>query len=207
MVTIKKQHLHQGETAMKKTFIVALATSLLLANGATAAFADSDSNSEKSTTSTSVEGNRENSRFTAEQKAAFKAEREAFKSQREAIMDTFHASMEKARDTFKAARNAATTDEARKAAEVAYKAEVTIAVQVKTDALKALGPKPEKPEKRELTAEQLAAIAKFRQDMITFKADLAAFKVKVEAIRAAYKEALKALGEGPVRPEAPEFND
>ncbi len=188
---------------MKKKLIVALATTLILANGATAALADSGSDSGKSDKSSSEESNRENFGLTDAQKAAFKAEREAYKSQREAIREAFKASMENARETFKTAREAATTDEARKAAEVAYKDEVAIAVQVKTDALKALGSKPEKPA---LTAEQLAAIEKYRQAMITFRAEAVAFRGKIEALRAAYKEALKALGEGPVRPEAPEFN-
>ena len=202
MVKVQVQIPLHRRVNMKTKLSVALATTLILASGATAAFADSGSNSDNSTNSVSVEGQHQGFRLTDAQKAEYKALRDAYKVQREAIMTTFHTAIENARDTFKTAREAATTDEARKAAEVAYKAEVTIAVQVKTDALKALTP----PEKPTLTAEQLAAIEKYRQDMITFKADLAAFKVKVEAVRAAYKEALKALGEGPVRPEAPDFS-
>jgi hypothetical protein len=180
---------------MKKKFIVALATTLVLANGASAAFADngSGSGSDNSTNSVSNEDGRN---------SAFKAERDAYKAAREAIITTFRAAIESARDTYKTARESATTDEARTAAKEAFKTAVDTATQVKTDALKALTP----PVKPTLTAEQLAAIEKYRQDMITFKADLAIFKGKVEAVRAAYKEALKALGEGPVRPEAPDFS-
>lgn len=189
---------------MRKKIIVALATSLLLTNGAAAAFADNGSDSDKSTTSVSIEGKRDNFKLTAEQKTEFNAERDAYKAKRKAIMAAFHTAMENAREKFKAAKEAATTDEARMAAEVTFKAEVSIAVQVKTDALKALGSKPDKPA---LTAEQLAAIEKYRQDIIAFKAEFKIYLEKREAIRLAYKEALKALGEGPVRPEAPDFSN
>lgn len=190
---------------MKKKFIVALATSLILANGASTAFADngSGSDSDKSTHSVSNDDSRDNFRMTDAQKDAFKAQRAAYKTEREVIMATFHTAMENARDTFKAAREAATTDEARTAAREAFKTAVRTATQVKTDALKALGAKPEKPA---LTPEQTAAIERFRQAMITYKADLAIFKEKVEAIRKAYQEALKALGEPPVKPEEPNSN-
>ncbi|MHB1090510.1 MAG: Spy/CpxP family protein refolding chaperone [Ilumatobacteraceae bacterium] len=189
---------------MNKKIIVALATSLLLTNGAAAAFADNGSDSDKSTTSVSFEGKWDDFKLTAAQKAEFKADRDAYKAKRKAIMAAFHTAMENAREQFKAAKEAATTDEARKAAEVAFKAEVSIAVQVKTDALKALGSKPDKPA---LTAEQLAAIEKYRQDVLAFKAEFKIYLEKREAIRLAYKEALKALGEGPVRPEAPDFSN
>lgn len=190
---------------MKKTFIVALATSLVLAGGVSTAFADngSESDSDKSSHSVSHDDGRHHFRLTEAQKISFKAELDGYKAAREAIMKTFHVAMENARDTFKTAREAATTDEARKAAGVTFKAEVSIAVQVKTDALKALGSKPDKPA---LTAEQTLAIEQYHQAMITYKADLAIYKEKVESIRKAFQASLKALGESPVKPEEPKFN-
>ena len=195
---------------MKKKFIVALATSLVLANGASVALADHESGhvtATTSTTSTTVVGESDGAKSNDAKKSAFKAERDAYKAKREAIMETFRTSMEKARDAFKTAKEAATTDEARKAAEEAFKTAVSSATQVKTDALKALGAKPEKSESRSpLTPEQIAAIAKYREDMITFRANLATFRSKIEALRAAFLEAVKALGPPPVKPEEPKFN-
>lgn len=181
---------------MKKKFIVAVAASMVLANGATVAFADRGSDSDKSERSITSEHSREHGRehgrkhfnfkMTDAQKAAFEAARSAFKDKHEAIMATFHTAMENAKDAFETARELATTDEARKAAEAAHKAAVITATQIKTEALKALGPKPEKPA---LTAEQIAAIAKYRQDLITFEVARAAYKDKREIIRETYKTA------------------
>lgn len=194
---------------MRKKFIVALATSLALVNGASVAFADHESGhvtATTSTTSTTVVGESDDTKSTDAKKDALKAERDAYKAKRDAIMETFRISMENARDAFKTAKEAATTDEARKAAEAAYKVAVSNATQIKTDALKALGAKPEKFESRSpLTPEQIAALAKYRQDMITFRAELATFRSKIEALRAAFLEAVKALGPPPVKPEEPNF--
>ncbi|MEK7410517.1 MAG: hypothetical protein AAB327_03900 [Actinomycetota bacterium] len=170
---------------MKNKFIVALAATLILANGATAAFADNGSDSDKSANSISHEDGRKFFNLTDAQKAAYKAELDANKAARKVIMATFHASMEKARDAFETAKESATTDEARKAAEVAFKTAVTTATEIKTAALKALTP----PVKPTLTAEQIAAIEKYRQDMITYKAALTVYRDQREVIRETFKTA------------------
>ena len=170
---------------MKKKLSVALATTLILASGATAAFADSGSNSDHSTNSVSVEGQHVDFKLTDAQKAEFKAALEANKAAREVIMATFHASMEKARDAFKTAKEAATTDEARKAAEVAFKTAVTTATEVKNAALKALTP----PVKPTLTAAQLAIIAQYRLDITAYQAALVVYRDQRVAIRDTFKTA------------------
>lgn len=171
---------------MKKKLIVAVATSLILTSGASAAFADDGSDSGKSESSTSAEFGHGRFKLTAEQKAAFKADLDAFSAARKVIMTTFHTAMETAHDAYETAREAATTDEARSAARVSFKAAVTVAVQVKTDALKALGPKPEKPA---LTAEQIAAIEAYRQAVIAYKAAVEVYKDQRELIRDTFKTA------------------
>lgn len=212
---------------MKKTFIVAVATSLVLASGASAAFADNGSDTSiKSSGSVSVELGKDQVKLTSEQKVAFKAERDAYKEKREAILATFKTSKKSAKATFKAAREAATTEEARIAAEVAFKTAISIAVQIKTDALTALGAPPVKPT---LTAEQKAALeveiakylaarvainATFKTAMIDAqaafktarilattdearKAAAVAFKTAVRKATTAKNAALKALGDRP----------
>ena len=171
---------------MKKKFIVALAASLILANGASVAFADSGSNSNNSEKSTKNDDNRKFVKLTDAQKLAFEAARDAYKDKREAILDAFHTAMKNAKNAFEKARELATTDDARKAAAAAHQVAVSTATQIKTDALKALGPKPEKPA---LTAEQIAIIAKYRLDMIAFEAARTAYKDKREVIRETYKTA------------------
>jgi len=171
---------------MKKKFIVALATSLILASVAPVAFADSGSNSDNSASSATKEHGRDHFKLTDAQKLAFEAARDAWKDKREAILDAFHTAMKNAKNAFEKARELATTDDARKAAAVAHQVAVSTATQIKTDALKALGPKPEKPA---LTAEQIAIIAKHRLDMIAFEAARDAWKDNREVIRDTYKTA------------------
>jgi len=124
---------------MKKKLIVAVATVLVLANGASVAFADTGSRSGSTTTSATVARGSEKTKLTDAQKAAYKAEKAAYKVKRVAILETFRAAMESARDTFKSAKESATTDEAKKAAKSAFKTAVSKATQIKSDALKALG--------------------------------------------------------------------
>ena len=200
---------------MKKKFIVALATSLLLASVAPVALADNGSGSSNSEKSAKNDDDRKFVKMTDAQKLAFEAARNAYNDKREAILDAFHTAMKNAKNAFEKARELATTDEARKAAAVAHKVAVSTATQVKTDALKALGPKPEKPG---LTAEQIAIMAKHHLDMIAFEAARDAYQIKREAIRETYKTAVNlarqafetantALGESPERPEKPEFGN
>ncbi|TRZ74647.1 MAG: hypothetical protein D4R95_00500 [Actinobacteria bacterium] len=171
---------------MKKKFIVAVATTLILANGAPVAFADNGSGSSNSEQSTKSDDNREFPKMTDAQKLAFEAARDAYKDKREVILDAFHTSMENAKNAAEKARELATTDEAKKAAAAALQVAVNTATQVKTDALKALGQKPEKPV---LTAEQIAVITKYRSDMTAFAAARSAYKDKREVIREAFKTA------------------
>lgn len=171
---------------MKKKIIVALATTLILANAAPVAFADSGYGSSNSEKSAKNDGNREFLKMTDAQKLAFEAARDVYKDKREAILDAFHTTMENAENAFDKARELATTDEARKAAAAAHQVAVSTATQIKTDALKALGPKPVKPV---LTAEQIAVIAKYRLDMIAFEVARSAYKDKREVIREAFKTA------------------
>ncbi len=125
---------------MKKKLIVAIATVLVLANGASIAFADTGSGS--TNIPTAITGGSGNTKLTDAQKAAYKAAKAAFKVNRVAILETFRAAMKSARDTFKSAKESATTDEAKKTAESAFKTAVSNATQIKSDALKALGFKP-----------------------------------------------------------------
>lgn len=171
---------------MKKKFIVALATSLLLASVAPVALADKGSGSDNSASSVSKDDGRFHARLTDAQKIAFEAARDAYNDRREAILDAFHTSMKNANKAFENARKLATTDDARRAAAADHQVAVNSATQIKTDALKALGPKPEKPA---LTAEQIAIIAKYRLDMIAFEAARTAYNDKREVIRETYKTA------------------
>ena len=171
---------------MKKKIIVILATTLILANAAPVAFADDGSGSSNSEQSKKSDDNRESLKMTDAQKLAFEAARNAYKEKREESLDAFHTSMENAKNAFEKAREVATTDEAKKAAAAALQVAVSTATQIKTDALKDLGPKPEKPV---LTAEQTAIIAKFRADMIAFDAARSAYRAKLEVIREAFKTA------------------
>ena len=171
---------------MKKKFIVALAASLILANGASVAFADTGSNSNSSEKSATNDDNRKFGKLTDAQKLAFEAARDAYKDKHEAIREAFKTAKENAKEAFETARELATTDEARKAAAVAFSTATSTATKIQSDALKALGPKPEKPE---LTAEQIAIIAKYRLEMIAFEAARTAYKDEREVIRETYKTA------------------
>ncbi len=159
---------------MKKKLIVAVATVLVLANGASVAFADTGSGS--TNIPTTIADGSEKTKLADAQKAAYKAEKAAYKVKRVAILETFHAAMESAKDTFKSAKESATTDEAKKAAESAFKTAVSKATQIKSGALKALGLKPVKPE---LNDEEKAA----------YKAEKAAFKAKRVAILETFRAA------------------
>ena len=200
---------------MKKKFIVALATSLVLSNVASVAFADTGSGSTNSEQSAKNDDNRKFAKLTDAQKLAFEAARDAYKDKHEAILDAFHTAMESAKNGFEKARELATTDEARKAAEVAFKLAVSTATQVKTDALKAVGESPARPT---LTAEQIAAIAKYRQDLIAFGIARNAYQIKRDAIRETYRTAVNlarqayqvartTLGDSPEKPEKPDFGN
>ena len=105
---------------MKKKFIVALATSLIIANAAPVAFADTGSNSNNSEKSATNDDNRKFNKLTDAQKLAFEAARDAWKDKYEVIREAFKTAKENAKEAFETARELATTDEARKAAAVAF---------------------------------------------------------------------------------------
>lgn len=173
---------------MRKKFIVALATSLVLANGVTAAFADDGSDHSTTTTSTTVTPTTSTTVTPTTSTTVTpttsttvadgdKSDRSALKEQHEAIMATFRASMASARETFATARKSATTKDERKAAEVAFTNAVKIATQVKTDALKALDGLTAEPK---VTEDQKA----------TFKADLTTFLEARKTIRTNFNTAI-----------------
>lgn len=214
---------------MRKKFIVALAASLVLANGVTAAFADDGSDHATTTTSTTVTPTTSTTVVDGD-----KSDRSALREQREAIMAAFRASMESAREAFTTARKSATTKDSRKAAEVAFTSAVKTATQVKTDALKALDGLTAKPK---VTEDQKATfkadLTKFLEARKTIRTNFntaitnaqKAFKTAREAAttnadrkaareafltagkvaRQTYQNALKALGAPPVKPKATEI--
>ncbi|MHB1090511.1 MAG: hypothetical protein ACYC06_11260 [Ilumatobacteraceae bacterium] len=186
---------------MKKKFIVALATSLVLANGASVAFADHESGHETATTSTTVVGTTSTTvagttSTTVAGTTSTTVAGSTSQEKRVVIMATFRASMKDARVAFETARKIATTKDARKAAEVAFKTAVSTATQVKTDALKALGAPSVEPK---VTDDQKVA----------FKAELTKFLEARKAIRTTFhtavanaKEAFKTARESATTDEA-----
>lgn len=146
---------------MNKKFPVALAASLILANGASVALATKVSDSDTTTTPTTVPVTRGKSKPTDPQKVAkdarkaaqddvvakYRAELAKYLEMKKAIITTFQTAMVDAKQTFNAAIKSATTADARKAAQAAFKTAVKTATETKNAALKALGapPKPAKP--------------------------------------------------------------
>ena len=200
---------------MSRKFIFAFATSLIvLANGTSVAFADTGFD-DTTTTSTTV--------------AATHVERTSYFARREAIRATFQSAMTSAREDFMAARQSATTDEARKSAEVAFRIAISTATKIQTEALKVLG--VESITSTETDAQKAAfraALTKFlearktiratfhiavanaqrvfktaRESAITDAGRQAAREAFLSAGRVArrtYQNALKALGDPPVKP-------
>lgn len=143
---------------MNKKFPVALAASLILANGASVALATKVSDSDTTTTPTTVPVTRGKSKPTDPQKdarkaaqddviAKYRAELAKYLEMKKAIITTFQTAMVDAKQAFNAAIKSATTADARKAAQAAFKNAVRTATETKNAALKALGapPKPVKP--------------------------------------------------------------
>jgi len=200
---------------VSKKIAFAFATSLLvIACGTSTAFATAGSEG-TSTTSTTV--------------AASSIDRTSLIARRESIRATFQAAMNSARDAFIAARNSATTDEARRSAEITFRTAMSTATRVQTEALKALGSLTNRPT---ATDDQKAAfreaLTKFlearktiratfhsavanaqrifkiaRESATTNSARLAArqaFLTANEIARRNYQAALNALGDPPVKP-------
>lgn len=151
---------------MKRKFPIALAASLILANGASVAMAQKVSD-ESTTTSTTVpvpRGNKNPAALQAALKAAqqaalraaqktaqedararYKAELVKYLEAKKAIITRFQTAMADAQGGFEIARKSATTKEQLKVAIVARETAKRIAVETKNAALKALGAPPAKP--------------------------------------------------------------
>jgi hypothetical protein len=203
---------------VSRKFILALATSLVvLANGTSVAYADSSSDETNTTQNTVV---------------ATHVERTSYFARREAIRATFQIAINSAREAFMTARQSATTDEARKSAEVAFQSAVRLAANIQSEALKVLGIESVKPS--ETDAQKAAfrvALTKFLEArktiLATFHASVAnaqrvfktaresastdasrqaarqAFLAADRSARQTYQNALRALGDPPVKPFAP----
>jgi hypothetical protein len=139
---------------MNKKFPVALAASLLLANGASVALAAKVSD-DTTTTSTTVPVTQTTVKLTGQQRAAQKSHNEAiaayrleltkYLETRKSINTTFKTAMVEAQKAFKAAREAATTGKERNAASRAFNVAVAAATKAKNTALTTLGTPPTKP--------------------------------------------------------------
>lgn len=167
---------------MKKRLIVAVATSLVLANGASVAFADTGSQSGSKNKDFTIAGGWEYNKLTDAQKDAYKSEREAYIAKLEVIHATFRTAMSNAEKAFRTALESATTDEARASAQVAFRAAGAVALTNYQNSLVTLGLPPVKPE---LSDEQKDA----KKD--AKKAEIAAFKAKRVVIMAAFHTAME----------------
>lgn len=154
---------------MKKKFVVALATSLVLANVTSTAFAANVSNSDNSGSSTTIPATRDKSKLTGDQRAAqkaleqavknaiiaahnqdviaFKVELRAYLLKRTAINNAFNIALSNAGRKFNTALKSATSNPARKVARDSFLSASKIARQIYRYALKSLGAPPTKPVK------------------------------------------------------------
>lgn len=144
---------------LAKKSLVVTTIALVMSSGATVALADNSSSttiptSSVPTSSTSVPKKHDESKPTPEQRAAYvtaiQTYRVAFQNyikSKVAIEKAFAAAMRTANATRRTAREAATTDAAKKAAREAFSAAMTTAQSARTSALAALGSPPVKPVK------------------------------------------------------------
>lgn len=154
---------------MNKKIVVALATSLVLANVTSTAFAANVSNSDNSGSSTTIPATRDKSKLTEDQRAAqkaleqaaknaiiaahsqeliaFKAELRAYLLKRAEINKALKAAIADAGRNFNQVLKSATSNSARKVARDAFLSAGKIARQNFKDALRALGAPPAKPVK------------------------------------------------------------
>ena len=154
---------------MNKKIVAALATSLVLANVTSTAFAANVSNSDNGGSSTTIPATRDKSKLTGDQRTAkraleqadkkaiiaahnqdlieFKAELRAYLLKRTEINKTFKAAIADAGRNFNLVLKSATSNLARKVARDAFLSAGKIARQNYKDALRALGAPPAKPVK------------------------------------------------------------
>lgn len=152
MVTINKSR-NVGEATMKKKFVVAVATTLIFANGSSIALA-SGGGGDSSTTSTTVPVNsrvtntqRAAQQRATQQRAAQQAQNAAiakYKAALTAIQLTFKTARDDAQKALVAAMKVATTGAERTAAAKAKNDAIIKATKARTAALRALV-KPTKP--------------------------------------------------------------
>lgn len=154
---------------MNKKIVAALATSLVLANVTSTAFAVNVSNSDNSGSSTTIPATRDKSKLTGDQRTAkkaleradkkaiiaahnqdliaFKAELRAYLLKRAEINKAFKAAIADAGRNFNLVLKSATSNLARKVARDAFLSAGKIARKNYKDALRALGAPPAKPVK------------------------------------------------------------
>lgn len=141
---------------MNKKFPVALVASLILTNGSSIALATKVSDSDTTTTPTTVPVTRGKSKSTDPQKdakdakkaaqddaiAKYRAELAKYLEMKKAINTAFKTAIANAKGTFTAANKSATTADARKAAQAAFETAVKTATETSNAAIKALGAPP-----------------------------------------------------------------
>ena len=157
------------EVTLSKKFFVALATSLVLANGTSTVFATNGSNSDNSGSSTTLPATRNNNKLTGDQKAAqkkleqaaknanifahnqdvilFKAELRTYLVKRAEIDKAFNNAIANAGKSFNTALKSANNYPTRKVARDTFLTAGKIARQIYQNALKDLGAPPAKPGK------------------------------------------------------------
>jgi len=144
---------------LAKKSLVVTTIALVMSSGATVALADNSSSttiptSSVPTSSTSVPKKHDESKPTPEQRAAYvtaiQTYRVAFQNyikSKMAIEKTFLEAMRTANSTRKAAREAAVTDQEKKAAYTTFTSAMSAAHAARSSALAALGSPPVKPVK------------------------------------------------------------
>ena len=144
---------------LAKRTLAATTIALIMTSGATAALADNSSSttiptSSVPTSSTSVPKKHDETKPTPEKRAAYISSIQTYRTaltnynkSKVAIEKAFAAAMRTANETRRTAREAATTDAAKKAAREAFSAAMTTAQSARTSALAALGNPPVKPVK------------------------------------------------------------
>jgi hypothetical protein len=124
-----------------KKLIVATAAVLVLSNGANVAFAD---DAASPTTSVPKAAKAKNSEY-ATALAEYRAEVKEYIEARKAIFKAFADATKAANAARKSAREAATTDQAKKDAMTAFQSAISAAASARVAALAALGNPPTKP--------------------------------------------------------------
>ena len=126
---------------LSKKLVVATAAVLVLSNGASVAFAD---DAASPTTTVPKAAKSKNTEYSAAL-ANYRAEVKEYNEAKKAIFKTFQDATKAANATRKSAREAATTDQAKKDAMTAFQSAMSAATSARVAALAALGNPPNKP--------------------------------------------------------------